>query len=237
MLGKFTVPLTKGDAGRKIDTWKFSFPDEKTASIDVSLRSDHKGLIFLARSSHPLLRKIEWRHSDIQVLRERVKQDIEDVVAETTGDQWKAAYTVQLKLYKSKRDANHVQIEFQTEPVMLDTSAPRSNRGERAVLKNGSPISVIEVGFGENLKRTYGGAITPETMREMRFHEGTPVARCVVEQSPETTAASTLIEATLTAFAAYLGKAVGPDRADPEKLPTPEDLVRFMELAARDVQS
>lgn len=237
MLGKFTVPLTKGDAGRKIDTWKFSFPDAKTASIDVSLRSNHEGLIFLARSPHPLLREIEWRHSDIQVLREHVKQDIEDLVAKTTGDQWKAAYTVELKLYKSRREASHVQIEFQAESVMLNTSTPRSNRGERSVLKNGSPTSVIEVVFGENLKRTYGGALTPETIREMRFHEGTPVARCVVEQSPETTAASTLIEATLTAFAAHLGKAVGPDRADPEKLPTPEDLVRFMELAVQDVRS
>lgn len=240
MLGNFSVPHTRGDSGRKIDTWKFTFPDDSRAEIDVSLVTNHAGLVFLARSRHPLLKALEWRNSDIEILRQNVQDDIETAVAQTTGDQWRAAYAVETKLIHPRKSPFDIDFRISVSPLTLDTKTPRGNRGERAVLRDGQPRTVIEMEIGENLSSDTDhlkGPLTAETLREMKLIVENPTARIVIEKNDHADQALARIKATLSTFALKLGKAMGPDRVDPAKLPTPDDLARFMQEAARAVRS
>jgi len=205
-----------------------------------SLKTDSSGSTFIARSAHPLLKSIQWSHTDIQVLDSQVSRDVQNAAIAYSGDKWTPAYEVELKCYQSRRSHErdfHIQVEFSVSPVMLDTERPPSNRGERAVLRKGSPATIVECDFGAGLDHaeTLKGPLTAETMREMRFIQDTPAGRSVARANTDVTEACAAIERTLARFAEKLGTAVGPSRADPERLPTPQDLADFMAEAARDV--
>lgn len=239
MIGQFMVPVTRGDAGRKIDSWEFHFPDGEKAVIEISLRTDKDASTFIARSNHPMLRGAQWIHSDIQVLRKRIEQDIQDAVQDFTGEKWAPGLEIELSEYRAARhqdNAFHIQIVFQAKDVMFDTQTPPSNRGERRVLRDGKPGSSIERKFTDPLGDPPSGPLTPETMRELRFREDTPTGRSIAPESDRVVQSCRDIQETLSAFAAHLGDAIGPGKTDPEKLPTPDDLARFMARAAQDIK-
>ncbi len=224
MTGRFQVPYTRAQ-GRKIETWTFHLPDD-TIEIDVHLHSDSAGTIFKASSKHASVAGKGWSGTDIKKLAAEVEADLKIICGELSADRWKPIYILHVDPDRNEHNGNtFASLRIRAEPARLDIQTPRGNDGRRRIEKDGSVTAVQE----------RSPADEAHIVGRIKFDSDG--SRTVIEDTAQTRAAIEAMQKTLEGFGRLLAQRTSPARANPEDLPTPDDLVDLMREAASNASS
>ena len=187
------------------------------------LVSNHKFTEFQARSSHPLLSKTTWSHTDIALLAKRVEEDIQKIVADHSGDRWQPAIVLEITP-DINQDARvkSASVKISSYAVALDTLSPPTNEGRRRILQEGVSGNIQERTINDDAHVKVGTS---------RIRLESNSSRTVLLETKQINDKIASLQTALEAFGRKLGKRISPDRVNPADLPDPEELVVMMREA------
>ncbi|MCW3784662.1 hypothetical protein, partial [Defluviimonas salinarum] len=90
------IDQSRTDAGRKIDTWRFSLPDGKRLEVAISLHSSREEMEFTTKAEHPVFRDLALRGTDLQTLRDEVQAWVRARIEDHWGADWGHGFLVEV---------------------------------------------------------------------------------------------------------------------------------------------
>jgi hypothetical protein len=219
---RLNIPSTR-KTGRKIETWTFQGQDD-TIKIDVYLHSDRStGPKFTAISAHKTLAKTTWTDTDISRLAKTVETEIDTLISELSENFWRPCIILEVQPDHSiSEDQNMVSIAMKMSEAQLDIRAPSGNDGRRRIEQKGRITSVQERSFSDD--SFFDGPAG-------RIKLDTSISRVIIQDTHEARQSMQALQSTLERFGRLLAHRFSPDRADPDNIPEPQDLVEMMSKA------
>ena len=239
--GKMTPTRTRTRDGKRVDVWTFNQADapkgEASINIDVVLHANSDGMLFEARSAHPLVGKRTWTNSDINVLRKEVEEGIQDLVAERASEDWVPSVVLETDVYTGHHRGESVQLTLKTRQVRASASGP-DNRGIINIIEDGSQKTLVECHRGEELRDRMSTQdlkrMTKEDMALIHADQG--ASRVVLPAGGDSEADVELLKKTVKAFSDLLAQECGPSNVGLRGVPTGDRLVELMQNAVQSIQ-
>lgn len=234
--GKMTPIRTRTQDGRRVDTWTYTQADaprsESRIEIEVYLHAKPSGMVFEARSRHPLVGKRTWENSDINELRQQVEQGINELVEERASASWTPSIVLETNLYTGNRDGESVELRVKTQRVKAQNSGS-SNRGVVRAIVGGSQKTLVECVQGEDLRSRMSTQDLPKMDQEdlALMHASDGPSRVVLPATEENEQDTELLKKTIKVFSRLLTDAAGPSRVEQRGVPTGDRLVTLMKNA------
>lgn len=230
------IESTRTDAGRKIDSWRFTLPDRSKLEVHIHLHSSAGEIHFTSQIDHPVFRHLKHRGTDLSALRGQVEADVHEVIEHHWGADWRPAVLVEfsyktLDVAESRYTDERKEFSFtlMRQPVRINATRPPGNDGLTELIARETPFSVLQRSHRDRFNPEKG--MDADNMR-LRRESGSTVSRTVLAEDLATTSRLEALDGALQRFSAALGDRMSPQRLGAEGPPDPADLVEIMRLAA-----
>lgn len=224
------------DAGRIVDTWKFTLPAGGTVDFKVTLHSDNDGAWFTAATEHPDFRIVNLRSPDINRLKAELTTCVEERLDVIHAAEWTPSVMHEVS-YSDRayfrthgvRQIEGVMISFGFAPVSANTAMPVGNRGETMITVGEGPVTAVQRAHDDVF-------VKPTSMKDMHAVDAREysdrVSRTIVPETEDHDARSRALLKCLRTFAGLMGDRMAPSAVSRQGLPSPDDLAEMMRAAA-----